>query len=624
MDQFVAAMFIFDSKKEQYESTGYAKNLDNYDDVISSSDFSNLLRHCKEASKQTENSKTLESNPFSTAFVNLVECLRPTIKRIEETVIRNNPSNCLDDETSYVTAPEFPTLLETSEDVGEDYPGEHLMPGTYIEEANNVENLTPANKNPYEDSVSMSNKNCDFDEICNTRDSEVCSSDATNVIFKGTSNTDKNTTNVNDTYYRDPGSAHVPTIIPNSNKEDRSISYTNRSGDTTPTGNIADKNIYCNGKDAASTVISNAIIDTSNQNRRKTLGTPSASYYRMKLISQEIDELKNVIDTNIHLFHTSSLDNDYLVTIDGHTTAIHDKYEDVKFGINNNPDVMNHGTYVNIVSPDDRSYYEIYPKDREGLGYNATNSMGNLYTNRQNAAEVIPNSTDPKMLVRIEQLEQLEHDIEGQLDDMTTYLHNHHINVTSNTTDTRNASSKLSRPSSLIQVGSDEFKLNYLIDTAVAKALENSYNKLIEAEPTRSKPYSNSNLPLLEVYPLLQQEPDQLDSTQPPQDSLHEKRRKETISFYVEQLTLLFYPLLLTNPLMFYDELPTDSISVRLGGSVINAIAVVCGITIMTFFFVFCFKYRFYKDISVFVFLVRLIGPIGSRCNNLCVMNVRI
>ncbi|KAI7882780.1 uncharacterized protein EV154DRAFT_522775 [Mucor mucedo] len=378
------------------------------------------------------------------------------------------------------------------------------MPGTYIdddyliEEANNVENLMPADKNPYEDSVSMFNKNCDFDEICNTRDSKVCSSDATNVNFKGTRNTDKNTTNANDIYYRDPGSAHVPTIIPNSKKQDRSISYTNRSGDTTPTGIIADNNICCYGKAATSAVISNAIIDTSNQNRRKTLGTPSASYYRMKLISQEIDELKNVIDTNIHLFHTSSLDNNYFVTIDGHTTANHDEYEDVKFGIINNPDEMNHDTFVDIVSPDDRSYYEIYTKDREGLGYNATNGMGNLYTNRQNAAEVIPNSTDPKMLVRIEQLEQLEHDIEGQLDDMTTYLHNHHINVTSNTSD-RNASSKLSRTSSLIQVGSDEFKLNYLIDTAVAKALENSYNKLIEAEPTRSKPYINSNLPLLEV-----------------------------------------------------------------------------------------------------------------------------
>lgn len=107
--------------------------------------------------------------------------------------------------------------------------------------------------------------------------------------------------------------------------------------------------------------------------------------------------------------------------------------------------------------------------------------------------------------------------------------------------------------------------------------------------------------------PLLQREDQQPDSK-------HEERRRETMQFYVEQLTLLFYPLILTfvlvcwiettlnidnsqfsNPLMYYDESPTDTTSVRLGGSVLNAIIVVCGITVMTFMFVLCFKYRLYK-----------------------------
>lgn len=46
---------------------------------------------------------------------------------------------------------------------------------------------------------------------------------------------------------------------------------------------------------------------------------------------------------------------------------------------------------------------------------------------------------------------------------------------------------------------------------------------------------------------------------------------------------------------MFYDELASDSTGVKLGGSVLNAIIVVCGITTMTFLFVLCFKYRLYK-----------------------------
>lgn len=46
---------------------------------------------------------------------------------------------------------------------------------------------------------------------------------------------------------------------------------------------------------------------------------------------------------------------------------------------------------------------------------------------------------------------------------------------------------------------------------------------------------------------------------------------------------------------MVYDEAPSDSVGTRLGGSVLNAIIVVCGITAMTFMFVLCFKYRLYK-----------------------------
>ncbi|KAG2205469.1 hypothetical protein INT46_002714 [Mucor plumbeus] len=100
----------------------------------------------------------------------------------------------------------------------------------------------------------------------------------------------------------------------------------------------------------------------------------------------------------------------------------------------------------------------------------------------------------------------------------------------------------------------------------------------------------------------------------PPEQTKEEQKRRETLQFYVEQLTLLFYPLILTfaltcwieitlnidsfqisNPLMVYDELPSDSVGIRLGGSVLNAVIVVCGITIMTFMFVLCFKYHLYK-----------------------------
>lgn len=46
---------------------------------------------------------------------------------------------------------------------------------------------------------------------------------------------------------------------------------------------------------------------------------------------------------------------------------------------------------------------------------------------------------------------------------------------------------------------------------------------------------------------------------------------------------------------MVYNEASSDSVGTRLGGSVLNAIIVVCGITAMTFMFVLCFKYRLYK-----------------------------
>ncbi|KAG2235838.1 hypothetical protein INT48_003950, partial [Thamnidium elegans] len=138
------------------------------------------------------------------------------------------------------------------------------------------------------------------------------------------------------------------------------------------------------------------------------------------------------------------------------------------------------------------------------------------------------------------------------------------------------------------------------------------------------------------------------------QESRQEEKRKEAIQFYVDQLTLLFYPLILTfslvcwieitlnidnslisNPLMFYDELASDSTGVRLGGSVLNAIIVVCGITAMTFLFVLCFKYRLYKVaghcniifffvcllnspifVLVYILLVGTISSVNSRCDD--------
>jgi hypothetical protein len=46
---------------------------------------------------------------------------------------------------------------------------------------------------------------------------------------------------------------------------------------------------------------------------------------------------------------------------------------------------------------------------------------------------------------------------------------------------------------------------------------------------------------------------------------------------------------------MYYDELPSDTVGARLGGSILNAVIVVCGIAAMTFMLVLCFYYRLYK-----------------------------
>ncbi|KAK4513474.1 uncharacterized protein ATC70_005475 [Mucor velutinosus] len=132
-----------------------------------------------------------------------------------------------------------------------------------------------------------------------------------------------------------------------------------------------------------------------------------------------------------------------------------------------------------------------------------------------------------------------------------------------------------------------------------------STNSCLDEEEEEEGPIQ-SNQPLLN--------PTETERNRSPAQIKEEQRRKETIQFYVEQLTLLFYPLIVTfaltcwiemtldidssqisNPLMVYDELPSDSVSTRLGGSVLNAITVVCGITLMTFMFVLCFKYRLYK-----------------------------
>ncbi|KAL9545550.1 hypothetical protein MBANPS3_007100 [Mucor bainieri] len=132
-----------------------------------------------------------------------------------------------------------------------------------------------------------------------------------------------------------------------------------------------------------------------------------------------------------------------------------------------------------------------------------------------------------------------------------------------------------------------------------------STNSCLDEEEEDDGPFQ-SNQPLLA--------PAESERNMSPEQLKAEQKRKETIQFYVEQLTLLFYPLIVTfaltcwieitldidssqisNPLMVYAELPSDSVGTRLGGSVLNAIIVVCGITLMTFMFVLCFKYRLYK-----------------------------
>jgi hypothetical protein len=90
---------------------------------------------------------------------------------------------------------------------------------------------------------------------------------------------------------------------------------------------------------------------------------------------------------------------------------------------------------------------------------------------------------------------------------------------------------------------------------------------------------------------------------------------------------------------MYYDELTSDSAGVRLGGSILNAIIVVCGITGMTFLMVLCFKYRLYKvracivcvicqiiyfmSCIVSIFLAGIVSSVHSRCNNYSYMDVR-
>lgn len=86
---------------------------------------------------------------------------------------------------------------------------------------------------------------------------------------------------------------------------------------------------------------------------------------------------------------------------------------------------------------------------------------------------------------------------------------------------------------------------------------------------------------------------------------------------------------------MVYDELPSDSIGTRLEGSIMNAVVVVLGIATMTFMFVLCFKYGFYKvtciDLEqstnsclVSIFLAGFISHVDLRYNGVCIMGVTI
>ncbi|KAL0092909.1 Presenilin-domain-containing protein [Phycomyces blakesleeanus] len=91
-------------------------------------------------------------------------------------------------------------------------------------------------------------------------------------------------------------------------------------------------------------------------------------------------------------------------------------------------------------------------------------------------------------------------------------------------------------------------------------------------------------------------------------------RLRDLVRFYMNQLTLLFYPLLVTfglicwlettlnmDPLQESGESNTDEdismgdIMEQLGSSIIYALSMVLGIAMITMMFVLCFKYRFYK-----------------------------
>lgn len=126
-------------------------------------------------------------------------------------------------------------------------------------------------------------------------------------------------------------------------------------------------------------------------------------------------------------------------------------------------------TFVNVASPSINLYKDYLNK----LNYN-----DDTFSMMVADMATIENSSDPDLLIRIGQLEQLEHDIEAQLDYMTTYSHNNNINV------------------SLIEVESNNFLSKYLIDTAVVKALENSYK--FAKGPAKSKIIDNTQ-PVLQV-----------------------------------------------------------------------------------------------------------------------------
>lgn len=399
-----------------------------------------------------------------------------------------------------------------SKNDNEDYPYKELMPGTYVADSyitDDGQNLMclskTANKIPYGDNVStqqnvkMSDKKRVFDKSYSTQSDDTNNSICSSKVIKGNYGAktygDINTTKYNDDYCRDPGT-QVPTIIPNSNKRDRHhLSEINRN-DETPIDIKANKTIHYNSRTTDPTITNNnnEIMNNENLNPKNTVGAPSSSYNRMKVISKEIDELKKTIDTNIHLFHTNhfSLPNNNDHRCDNLT-----EYADGKFGKVNNP--VDYSTHVkNNISPAD-TYYMIYPKDMKDSDCIVSDNKDQLNTIHQNVVKVIPNSNNFNLLGGIDQLEQLEHDIEGQLDDMTAYVHNYKMDMECNNfKHSCDNISKLSRTSSLNQVDSDEDKfLNYQLDSNAAKALQNYYDKRVT--PRKTKSPIKSNPPVLEV-----------------------------------------------------------------------------------------------------------------------------